>query len=371
MNKLRDGTALALSGGGFRATLFHAGALVRMNECGILPRLSRISSVSGGSITAGRMAVAWSRLRFTGNVAQNLDAEVIAPLRGFCARSVDARAIALGTISPFSTIGDELTRIYAEDLLEDTSLQSLPDAPRFTFNATNLRTGRLFRMSKPYMADWRIGQVRNPPISVAQAVAASSAFPPVLSPITINAGGMAWEKLEGADLFDDAESHGELQLTDGGAYDNLGLETVDDFSTLLVSDAGAPFALAGEGGVAWLRQPMRALDIATDQARALRKRHLFDTAEGRGQTVAFWGIDMEIGEYGLADPLPTNPALTAQLARIRTRLDPFNPQEQGHLINWGYALADAAIRRHLPAEPPPAPEWPAPKWPVPDQALDR
>jgi len=35
----RRGIALALSGGGFRATLFHLGTLTRLNELGLLPRV--------------------------------------------------------------------------------------------------------------------------------------------------------------------------------------------------------------------------------------------------------------------------------------------------------------------------------------------
>src|SRR5262249_28215587 len=57
-------TGLAMSGGGFRATLFHLGALVRLNEFGFLPKLDRISSVSGGSITNGLLAVRWHQLKF-------------------------------------------------------------------------------------------------------------------------------------------------------------------------------------------------------------------------------------------------------------------------------------------------------------------
>jgi len=57
--KLEAGIGLCLSGGGFRAMLFHLGAFVRMNEMGLLPRLARVSSVSGGSIAAGALAVAW------------------------------------------------------------------------------------------------------------------------------------------------------------------------------------------------------------------------------------------------------------------------------------------------------------------------
>ena len=58
------GVALCLSGGGYRAMLFHVGVVWRLNDAGWLPRLDRVSSVSGGSITAGALALAWRRLNF-------------------------------------------------------------------------------------------------------------------------------------------------------------------------------------------------------------------------------------------------------------------------------------------------------------------
>src|SRR5947208_1972931 len=59
-----DGVALCLSGGGYRAMLFHLGALWRINELALLPRLARISSVSTGSIVAGRLGLKWQAWRF-------------------------------------------------------------------------------------------------------------------------------------------------------------------------------------------------------------------------------------------------------------------------------------------------------------------
>ena len=55
-----QGIALCLSGGGYRAMLFHLGVLWRLNEAAMLPKLARVSSVSGGSITAGVLAMNWS-----------------------------------------------------------------------------------------------------------------------------------------------------------------------------------------------------------------------------------------------------------------------------------------------------------------------
>jgi len=54
----RRGITLCLSGGGFRATLFHLGAIQRLFELGIAirPDFDTVTSVSGGSITAAQWA---------------------------------------------------------------------------------------------------------------------------------------------------------------------------------------------------------------------------------------------------------------------------------------------------------------------------
>ncbi len=62
--KLEAGTALCLSGGGYRAMLFHLGVLWRLYEARLLQDVQRISSVSGGSITAGVLALKWRQLSF-------------------------------------------------------------------------------------------------------------------------------------------------------------------------------------------------------------------------------------------------------------------------------------------------------------------
>src|SRR5712671_4630181 len=72
-NPPKPGIALCLSGGGYRAMVFHLGALLRLNELGILKRIIRISSVSGGSITAGILGLKWNGLIFDSTgVATNL-----------------------------------------------------------------------------------------------------------------------------------------------------------------------------------------------------------------------------------------------------------------------------------------------------------
>jgi NTE family protein len=62
--KPEPGMALCLSGGGYRAMVFHVGSLWRLYESGLLGQIKRISSVSGGSITAGLLGLMWRQLSF-------------------------------------------------------------------------------------------------------------------------------------------------------------------------------------------------------------------------------------------------------------------------------------------------------------------
>ena len=358
---VEPGIGLALSGGGFRATLFHCGALWRLNELGMLPRLDRVSSVSGGSITAGVVATKWGTLQFTSGVATNLLPAVIEPLRAFCRLNIDGPAIGEGVLLPWRRVSDVVERKYREHLFGDTTLQQLPDRPRFVFNATNLATGVSFRFSKPYAGDYRIGLIPIPAFRVALAVAASSAFPPFLSPVIVETDPASFQKTKGADLYDQIDYRKRLLLTDGGAYDNLGLETVwNRYQTVLASDAGAPFGLDVDPETAWHSQVLRALDIATSQSRGLRKRALIDDFKRGARQGTYWGIKTDILEYGIADALKVLPKYIDSLATLRTRLSEFSNEEQCRLINWGYAVSDAAMRKHVLTGSLPAPGWPYP-----------
>ena len=102
---VEEGTALCLSGGGYRAMLFHLGALWRLNQLGYLKKLARVSSVSGGSITAGVLGFKWNRLSFDGKgVAGNFDAEVVQPIRGLAGKTIDEGSIIGGIFLAFAAL---------------------------------------------------------------------------------------------------------------------------------------------------------------------------------------------------------------------------------------------------------------------------
>jgi NTE family protein len=347
-DKAQPGMALCLSGGGYRAMLFHAGALWRLNEWGYLKKLSRISSVSGGSITAGVLGLKWGKLAFDANdIAQAFLPEVVRPLRDLADKTIDEGAIIGGIVTPGS-IADKVTEAYREHLFDNARLKDLPDdPPRFVINATNVQSGVLFRFSKPFAADYRVGVIRNPDIELAVAVAASSAFPPVLSPLKLKLEASVWQPPSGQsseDLHKGAYLT-DVVLTDGGVYDNLGLETAwKKYQTILVSDGGGAMSPEEEPRGDWASHAIRVNSVIDNQVRSLRRRQLLGSF-GSLRKGTYWGIRSDIADYGLADSLPCPYGKTRVLADMKTRLKRIDPAAQERLINWGYGICDAAMRR--------------------------
>lgn len=344
------GIALCLSGGGYRAMLFHLGALWRLNELGYLARLARVSSVSGGSIAAGVLGFKWSRLGIgPKGIAAKFGEEVVNPIRTLAGKTIDEGSIVSGILTPGS-IADKVADAYRRHLFGKATLQDLPvDPPRFVLNATNVQSGALFRFSRPYIADYRIGRIIDPTVELAVAVAASSAFPPVLSPLRIEfpeaawvASGQAHEDLHREPFTTD------VVLTDGGVYDNLGLETAwKRYDTILVSNGGGRMSPEEEPKGDWVRHAIRVNEVIDNQVRGLRARQVVGSFQAEERKGTYWGIRTDISAYGLGDALPCPSAQTQILAQTKTRLKRLDPVLQERLINWGYAICDAAMRKHV------------------------
>jgi NTE family protein len=351
-----DGVALCLSGGGYRAMLFHLGTLWRLNELGYLPKLDRLSSVSGGSITNGVLALNWSNLGFDANgVAMNFDQQVTQPIRNMASQSIDVSSVITGL---FGGISKKIADHYNQFLFNHAKLQDLPDAPRFVFNATSLQTGVLWRFSKPFMGDYKVGLVKNPDLELATAVAASSAFPPVLSPLVLqlDPNSFATDTVPPPEITN-PDFRKQIVLCDGGVYDNLGMETAwKQNKTVLVSDGGG--ALGGDSDPAkdWLGQTNRVLLVIYNQVSALRKRWLIELYSTGVRDGAYWGDGSDITRYQLADALVCPFDVTTKLAQTPTRLTKMDDPSQQQLIDWGYAICDAAMRKHVLPPGAPAPQ---------------
>ena len=353
---LKEAIGLCLSGGGYRAMLFHVGTLIRLNEAKYLGKLDRISSVSGGSITAGVLGLHWKNLGVTANAPANISI-VVDEIRKIASHTIDIGSVLEGVFGP-SHVSTKIQEAYDDMLFHGATLQDLPDdPPRFVINATNVQSTVLWRFSKPFMADYRVGEVRHPRIPLAAAVAASSAFPPVLSPseLDLKKYGCVFEPDSGEDLRTEPYISNAV-LTDGGVYDNMGLETVwKSYQTVLVSDAGGHVEAEDSPHRDWARHAYRILDVVDNQVRSLRKRQVIDAFTNKQRSGAYWGTRTDILNYGLANALPCPFTKTMDLARIPTRLKAIDNTQQEQLINWGYAVCDAAMRAWVdPTLPAPA-----------------
>ena len=348
-----EGIALSLSGGGYRAMVYHLGALIRLQELGLLTKLSRISSVSGGSITAGALARAWPKIVDSASLIEH----VVRPVRALASETIDRPSILGGLFLPGS-VGDWVADRYDALLFKGATLQDLPDTPRFVFNATNLETGTLWRFSKPYMRDYKVGRIDSPKLRLAEAVAASSAFPPVLSPFILKVAvdDFAMREPGVADGFFE-----EVTLTDGGVYDNYGLEPIwDRYTHVLVSDGGGMLAPDPRPNDDWGQQTMRVIDVIQQQVHALRSRQLIEAYDQGGVKGCLWSIQTPLSAYKVPPVPSVADARVAALAQTPTRLKKMSATLQEQLINLGYLGCASSIGSwYLPDGPPAALPYPA------------
>ena len=352
--KLEDGIGLCLSGGGFRAMVFHLGALWRLNELGLLSKVARFSSVSGGSITNGVLALAWKTLGFDNNgVAQNFKKSVADPVLSFSRQNVDIKAILVGLL-PGQSAGKRVAAAYDRALFHGATLRDLPPRPRFNFNATNLMSAGLMRISQDYVADYRIGQILNPTLRLADVIAASSAFPPILSPVEIDFGSQPMTPWPAAQLGSSAYTKKSV-LTDGGVYDNLGLETVwKRYRTVLASNAGRNVDAEERPSHSWPLQLWRIVNVIMNQVDNARERQLLALAKAKQRQVGYWTIQTDPKLFTANSPISLSAEQMRQSAAISTRLSSLSQADSTLLVRHAYLLSDLAIRTYIdPALPPP------------------
>jgi NTE family protein len=349
------GTALCLSGGGFRAALFHLGALTRLNELGLLGCIDTVSCVSGGSILGALLADALDPWPEEGEVVARRDwtARVVTPLVEFTARDLRtgplARQLLHGNrVRPAA--GPRGLEAHYRRGISDRTLADLPMRPRFVFCATDLVFGIDYTFERDRVGSSAAGYARPDGIPIARAVAASSCFPPLFNPLPMPPPTDDYRRtaMLHRHVPHWARDARGIELTDGGDYDNLGLEPVwQKARVLLVSDGGAPFQVARDRGLPWRLQ--RYAGIATNQAVAVRKRWLISNLVSERLQGAYWGIASTVAHYDVAG-IPAYPErlVTHRIASIRTDMDAFSPAEAEILQNHGYSLAAAAMTEHPP-----------------------
>ena len=372
------GLALCLSGGGFRALLFHLGALRRLNELGILPKVDTFSATSGGSILAAHLAtlIAKDPAKKAAFTPEAWEEFVEAPLlaltredlgRGFRTLGLLARNL----LGPNARV-EALAQRY-EEILTPLKLRDLPPAPRFVFCATDFLRSVPWYFEQDRMGDRQLGWVAPPDgVTLARAVAASSCFPRSIGPLpapldpALLSGGAA---PSGPDR-DAAIRH--LALGDGASHAHLGLDPVwKTHTTVLVSEAGAYPNARRKRRV--FPRPDPFLTAVDSEGQEIRRRRLVSGFVGGQISGTFWSLSSSPSSYRI--PFGYSKSLARDvLCTMRASLDPVTNAEAAVLLNHGYLTADAALRTHTSQLLPrlvPRLQLPDPGWTPADPDIER
>nr|BAL53223.1 patatin [uncultured Gammaproteobacteria bacterium] len=405
---------LALSGGGFRASFFHLGVLAQLAEAGLLRHVEAISAVSGGAIIAALYYLHLKRLLEEKPDAEITDADYTALVQTVIGEFLQAteQNLRMLTFADFTanwkmrrpdySRSDRLAALYDQWLyrkaagknwIEMRELKIRPPGfphfhpyyhnwlrrakvPVLVLNATTLNTGRNWQFTARTMGepkptwresdslpirlrrapDYRHMVLRQQYFTLAHAVAASSAVPALLHPLSLS------------DLYRSHCLPVRVQLVDGGVHDNLGISAlVDEGCThFAISDASGQLGFEKEPETSPAFVLARTAAILQERIRQESLNRLVET-RGR-ENVAFVHLRQglavrELAWIGQDDqpaekdqiifPAPQCPDIAPEvqehLARIRTDLDAFTEVEAYSLMLAGFLLSrrELADRRNL------------------------
>ena len=346
----KEPLGLALSGGGFRASLFHLGGLWRLNEIGKLAEVSTISGVSAGSLVASVLATRWNRLKFSQSVAENFTETIAEPILELCSRNLDVSSAFAGLV-----VGpDALEKCYEDLLVGPLTLGQLPTHPLFIFNVCHLETESNWSFSREGIDAGEIGIIEAKDVPLAKILAASSALPPALPPVRLQ---LQPKPFSGGLQRHDRQGYGPktATLADAGLCDSLGLHAIRHMKHLLVSDGTKSFRRDDiPQWEVWTSRITNPMHTALEQNRQLRVEHFMADIERREKVGALWALRTDPGERN--DPLswPVSPGWVDYMCSMRTRLAAFTDEEKMRLVNWGYIQCDLAVRSsYIPDLPPP------------------
>lgn len=338
--------ALALSGGGIRAMVFHLGVLRHLAERGLLESVERISTVSGGSLLVGLLlqqnGMHWP-------TSEQFLSRLLPRLRqDLCARSLQWGA-GRQLLNPMNfryllSRANLLSMALRKEWFVHGTLADLPETPEWSINGTTAENGKRFRFKRQDIGDYTIGYASAQRFPLASALAVSAAFPGGFGPLTLDACRFEWHRRPwGAPAEETVRvepAFDRLHLYDGGVYDNMGLEPFFDVGRkeskvdcyIICSDAGAPLAGGFNMGPLNVFRLARVADIMSDQSRALRIRAFVDSIQQQPNTGAYVSISM---------PATVDPCcLSARFAStFPTTLRRLKNEEFDKLSDHGYHVA--------------------------------
>ncbi len=354
--------ALAFSGGGVRATVFHLGVLARLARQDLMGNVKIVSSVSGGSLAAG-LVFASAGFRWPGS-AEYLHDVVPRILSVLTTRNLQWSFALQSLLLPWrlvsgraAVLGDALERQWGIS----GNLADLPISPRWIINATCYQTGKNWRFQRDLMGDYQTKYINQPDFRLSHALAASAAVPGLIGPLIVRSRRHKWSEFRDGDWQHISPAYKRLHLWDGGVYDNLGVEALfkpgtgmrEDTDFLIVCDASRPLGSEprrSRWSPGFLKASMRLVDVATDQVRSLRARMLieyFRQNPGSG-TYLRLGRATKV-EHQSRKPASSDgkPALTEEQVRrvsqIETTLRRLTHDEFSLLFRHGYEVADGTL----------------------------
>lgn len=379
--------ALCLSGGGFRATLFHLGVIRYLQSAKLLVDVKDIVAVSGGSVLAADLALNWSQYTSDDDF-QNAEDRV----REFCGSDVRGRIVRR---APYFWLVRRLARLPLVDgylgrklkrnsryrvfreaatsyllirhydaLYKEKSVGDLmqPGAPRLQVLSTSLNFGKQVSFSDGTFNELfdKKRSVECGFLPISYVVAASSAFPLLFRPLPLDAEILQCNKNQLSDLH---------ALADGGVVDNMGIRQLrehfsaaeaDVVTGVIVSDAGAYFdVITDKDDVAqlcgFIDRNTRCNDITMELASG------FERAEA-GLSVSKASDQIEIDGKGRTlpaaliairdtyKPHPGEERVQNQNAilNMRTDLDRFSEGEADALIAHGFSIASRRLPELFP-----------------------
>lgn len=347
------GVALCLSGGGFRATLFHLGVVKYLSEIGWLDRVTHVYSVSGGSILAAHMGLNWEKYKSTDSAIFRSASDELVRFAQFDLRGRIIRRL------PFRSRTLRLMEYY-DSFFRHAELNALPiSGPTFCFLATSM-TGQLCAFDRNYFtvvsehdAPGRYEPLERFPeparyparsLFVSQAVAASSAFPAFFPPLPLDLP------------VPQGTRH---LLTDGGVFDNLGISRIfplvpwnvkQKLNPIIVSDASARFDHEPTGNFgALFSRAARTTDIMMKRIASLENEHW----HGHKQMLVI-DIGDVVKQRDLSDlPIPyvpQSPRVQLGLKEVRTDFDAFEDDLVRVLVQHGHEAAIKTIKKRPVAD---------------------
>jgi NTE family protein len=366
---------LTLSGGGIRAAAFHLGVLHRLADEGLLECITQLSTVSGGTLVIAaimsKMGMRWpSSTDYRGQLYPELR-HLLTTCDLLTFKAVGLRGLLRFNRRLVTRRAQVLAELLSERWGVDGAVRHLPDQPVWWINATCLETGKNWRFSKREMGDWQFGRHYDPPFRLAEAAAASAAVPYVIGALRLRLPADGWYRADpatGRPLEKCFPPMSSVRLWDGGAYENLGLESLykpqwglPNCDFLICSDASGPLPdTLQSSALALLKGHLvspRLFDICSDQIRSLRSRMFMSSIVGgsvKGALLRMGNsvrqIDLKAGRLRPPESYDFFQAdrEVALALRYPTDLRAISQARFDGIARHGYEIADTVLTVHSP-----------------------